>query len=152
MDRQKLSNEEYRKETFEKFYQALHRQTVDQKIITSNHVHVKKPKLNLEHEILRIFKQRQRHRNVVLCFVISLTIGIAICFFILLFWNAASLAHTRGAISIVDPATLQIIAVSFFVQLILVVRTITKALWDDRNYLNSPLLKRIHSLGKDRKS
>lgn len=139
---QKL-NKKYRDDTFKKFQDALYGTTTTD-IASAKTVEIKRPKLNLETEVLGIFTQRKSHRNVVLCFVLLLITVVALAFFGLVFWNAGSLAYSHGQVAVVDPQTLQVIAVSFFAQLILVVRSITKALWDDQSYLNSALLTRMY--------
>lgn len=143
MARQKLKSDE-REKTFQRFYRALYNEET-LKNITSNKVRVKKPNLKLEDELLEILRQRKTQRDIVLYFIIILVSLVALAFFGLIFWNASVSKDTKGLVSIIDAQTLQVIAVSFFVQLIMVVRSITRSLWDDKNYLTSPLIERMYS-------
>lgn len=97
--------------------------------------------LDTRHELIDILKQRNSQRDRLLEFLIHLTIDIVAFFIILVF----SKAYCKLAfdVDIVSDELLATVAVSLFVEVIAVIRGITKALWNEKDVLNSPLIEKL---------
>ncbi|MBQ3436745.1 hypothetical protein IJG26_02240 [Candidatus Saccharibacteria bacterium] len=106
-------------------------------------VRLLRPKLNVADEMLEIMSQRRRHKKVILKFLIIFTSIITFLFVALVFAKIFFIA--MFGIEIISDVVLNIIAVSFFTELITTVRSISKYLWDDGPFLSSDLLKEIYN-------
>lgn len=111
-------------------------QNADEKI-TNN-----KPDGSIDPHIIAILKQRHKQRDRLLEFLIALT-AITVGFFALLvliriltkiFWD----------IDLVSDGLLGTIAVSMFAEIIAVIRGITKALWSEKDIMESSIIEKMH--------
>ena len=108
---------------------------------TVERVQLKEPDLSIDDEIIKIFEQRREQRADLLKFLKKLTWAI-IGFFVVLTTVKVFFKMNTGT-EVVSDALLGTIAVSLFTEVIVVVRGITKALWDDKNILWSPVVSKM---------
>ena len=107
------------------------------------------PKINtlkpsiIDDEIVDILKQRKRHRDMLLHFLIHLTKDIVALFIVLV--SAQVGFKVVLNVDVIPESTMSIIAVSMFAEVILTVRGITKALWDEKDVLSSTLIEKSRS-------
>lgn len=101
------------------------------------------PATSIDIEVVDILKQRKNHRDKLLDFLITLTKDI-IAVFITILMTQISFKVTMN-IDVIPETALNVIAVSMFVEVITTVKGITKALWNEKDILSSPLIEKIRS-------
>jgi hypothetical protein len=107
-------------------------------------VQIKEPDLSIDDELIDILEQRKTHKDKLLKYLMWLTTSIFITFIIFLLVKI--IFKIILSIDVVSDRLLEIFAISMFVEVIAVIRGITKALWDERGILSSPLISKM--LGK----
>jgi len=134
---------ELKSEAFERLKNILEDKLSDDDLPdgTGEIVQLQKPDLSLDTEIIEIFRQRRKQREDLLKFLKELTWTI-VTFFIILTVVKIVLKALIG-VDVVSDALLGTIAVSLFTEVIVVVRGITEALWDDKNILYSPVVGKM---------
>lgn len=135
-----MVKKELSKDAIENNFRNLLESPANQRIdIKRQRIDIKRPNLNIEDEIVNILKQRKDQRTILFFFVITLTTLMTFSIFFLVFWNARQLS--KGLDEIIDPRTLQVLSAAFFIQLFMVIKSMSKALWDDKSYMNSSIIK-----------
>lgn len=82
----------------------------------------------------KILEQRHDQRSILFNFAISMSRASFIFLFGIVITNIWAKLFINSNLDLVNSNTLQIIAVSVFVQILGIVALIAKAIWDDRNY------------------
>lgn len=100
------------------------------------------PDPSVDNHILLILSQRYQQRDKLLTFLISIT-KTTIWFFILLV-IVKTVAKLVLDIDLISDGLLGTIAVSIFAEIIAVIRGITKALWSEKDIMESPIIKKMH--------
>jgi spore maturation protein SpmA len=83
----------------------------------------------------QINNQRLNQRKILLWFIIILTSLIAIVFAVMLYVNIQFNASEKPPVF--SDAVLSTVGVSFFIELIAVIKIVTEKLWDERQFLDS---------------
>ncbi len=89
----------------------------------------------------KINNQRLNQRKILLWFIIILTSLIAAVFVVMLGVNILFNAFEKPPVF--SDAVLSIVGVSFFIELIAVIKIVTEKLWDERQFLDSEAFRSI---------
>lgn len=87
------------------------------------------------HPLDKIFEQRRQHRDKVLTSITHLMWGSFILLASLLGIQTLMRIFVCPSFTIIDNTALQVLSVSVFGEVVAVVYVISKALWDDKNYM-----------------
>lgn len=113
--------------------------------IVSSEPEIAKPDLSIgerqQNMLEQINNQRLEQRKILLWFIIILTSSIAAIFAAMLFVNC--IFGVLGRPQVFSDIVLNITGVSFFVELIAVIKIVTEKLWDERQFLDSEAFKSI---------
>lgn len=89
----------------------------------------------------QINNQRLKQRKILLWFIIVLTSLIAVVFIVMLGVNIMFNVFEKPPVF--SDAVLSIVGVSFFIELIAVIKIVTEKLWDERQFLDSEAFRSI---------
>lgn len=102
--------------------------------------------MSVGEELIDILEQRKKHKDKLLKYLMCLTASIFVVFVIFLLLKA--LLKFFFDVDVISDRLLEIFAVSMFVETIAVIRGITKALWDERGVLSSPIIDKMLNKGR----